>query len=60
MKIYIITYRDCDMEGMAVGFPKIFKAFTNKEDAEKTMNAEKEKSGWMACGWTIVETEIEK
>ena len=58
MKIYIITYRDCDCEGRACGYFKMFKAFTNKETAEKEKERAKKEYGWMRDCWTIEETRL--
>lgn len=60
MKVYIITYRVCDMEGRPDGFPKIYKVFTNKERAEEAKKEAENKYGWRRCGWTVEEGQVEE
>lgn len=60
MKIYIITYRNCNCEGMVEGFPKIYKVFINKRNAEKAMDEAEKTFGWTRCAWKIEEKEIEE
>ena len=56
MKIYVIMYRSVDCEGRAFGYFNMYKAFTNKEQAEREKEAAKEKYGWCRSSWTIEET----
>ena len=58
MKIYIITYRDIDCEGRAYGYFKMFKAFTNREQAEREKENAKKKYGWTRDCWTIEESRL--
>ena len=58
MKVYIITYRDCDCEGRVTGFPKVFKVFTNKDAAEKEKERANKEYGWMRAGWMVEESRL--
>ena len=60
MKLYIITYRACDIEGKPYCDRDTYKYFLDKEKAEKAMKEAEEKAGWTKIDWRIEEAEIEE